>query len=76
MKTLTATSKLANRRFEEGENLKAITFCVIGNIHNMGDSDSHISASLIVKKNSKKYKDLIKTDNYKVFAEYVSYYYA
>lgn len=70
------TSQLASDNFMAGKNLKPIKFCVIGNIHNMGDSDSHISASLIVKKNSKKYRDLMRTDDYKVFAEYIAYYYA
>ena len=70
------TEQLASDNFMAGKNLKPITFCVIGNIHKMGDSDSHISASLIVKKKSKKFRDLMRTDDYKVFVEYVTYFYA
>lgn len=70
------TAQLADDNFTAGKNLIPITFCVIGNIHKMGDSDSHIAASRIVKKNSKEHKDLMRTDDYKVFGEYVAYYYA
>lgn len=55
--------------------LKTFKFSVLTYIHHEGTSKSHIKNSRIVIKNSKEYKRLIETDDWREVCAYSRYYY-